>query len=85
LVVATTAKGSVTVTTVIGKNSAHGKLKSNRKADLGSFLSEDAGEYYVTLDADMLAGRSGKAILDDAHEGGDDPDYLTTYDCARSK
>ena len=82
--VLTTAKGRVKVTAEPSTDLvSSGKLRKNGSANLGEFLSEDHGSFAIKLDADMLGGRAGHAVLTDDEPG--DPASSDTYSCALAK
>jgi hypothetical protein len=74
-----TTRTKVTVTAKPGDNDASGTLHADGHADLGGFLSEDHGTYSIKLDAKMLRGEAGRAVLSD-EEPGDDVQN-DTYTC----
>jgi hypothetical protein len=74
-----TTKTEVRVTAIPGDNDAIGRLHADGHADLGNFLSMDHGAYSIRLDAKMLRGEAGHAVLTD-DEPGDPPD-VETYSC----
>jgi hypothetical protein len=74
-----TTRTSVKVTATPGDNSATGRIRADGHASLGGFLSEDHGSYSIKLDADMLRGEAGRAVLTD-DEPGDSPSD-DTYTC----
>lgn len=74
----TSAKGEVVADYAGGAISWTGALAGG-DAELGEFLS---GQYSVHLDADMLDGRPGSALLTDAESDANQPDVIA-YDCTR--
>jgi hypothetical protein len=74
-----TAHASVKVTAVPGDTSATGRLRSDGSANLGEFLSEDHETYSIKLDAKMLRGEAGRAVL--TTEEPDGPPAVDDYTC----
>jgi hypothetical protein len=69
----------VKVTVVPGDTSATGRLRSDGQADLGEFISEDHETYSIKLDAKMLRGEAGRAVL--TTEEPDGPAGVDNYTC----
>jgi hypothetical protein len=74
-----TTRTEVKVTDLPGDTKATGRLHANGSADLGEFISEDHETYSIKLDAKMLRGEPGHAVLTTNEPDG--PAGTDTYTC----